>query len=106
MSLTPLPEGATPWANSPAPILLDFWAPWCASCKNMEPVLADLAKSFPDVQCFKVNTDDGAHGSAISQSFGVSSLPTLVLIQGGKIVNRASGSMGRTKLMEFLSTAS
>ncbi|MEG2074149.1 MAG: thioredoxin, partial [Angelakisella sp.] len=66
----------------------DFWAPWCGPCKMLSPVVDQLSDELTDVKVCKVNIDDEAE---LAARFGVMSIPTLVLIKGGKVIDTSVG---------------
>jgi len=75
--------------KSELPVLLDFWAEWCPPCRMMGPVFEELSADFKGkVKFAKLNTEEAA---GISQRFGVSSIPSLVLTKKGKEVDRIVG---------------
>lgn len=76
-----------------APILVDFWAEWCAPCKMAEPILEELSESYKDkVIVGKLNVDENPD---VSQKYGVMSIPTTILFKDGKEVSRVIGFSGK-----------
>lgn len=75
--------------NSDKPVLVDFWADWCAPCKALNPIITELADAYADrVKVGKVNTDQNR---GISVRFSVSAIPTVILFNNGEIVERFVG---------------
>lgn len=80
-------------------VLLDFWAAWCGPCKMLSPVVDAIAEERPDIKVGKINVDEQ---SALATEFQVMSIPTLVVIQDGKVVNQSMGVVPKEKILEML----
>ncbi len=74
--------------NSDKPVLLDFWASWCGPCRIMSPVVDEIAAERGDIKVGKVNVDEE---SELAGAFQIMSIPTLVVMKGGKAVNGVVG---------------
>ena len=72
--------------DSDRPVLLDFWAPWCTPCRMVGPILDEIAGERSDIKVAKVNVDEQPE---LAGQFGVMSIPTLVVVKEGRIVQHS-----------------
>jgi thioredoxin 2 len=87
-------------ANSDVPVVVDFWAPWCAPCRMMAPAFAETASRMePAARFAKLNTDEAQQ---VAARYGIRSIPTLIVFKGGREVARQPGAMATTQLMRWV----
>ncbi|RCK76030.1 MAG: Thioredoxin [Anaerolineae bacterium] len=86
--------------QSPIPVIVDFWAPWCGPCKMVAPILDKLAKELAGkVLIAKVNTDENPEWA---MKFGVQGIPTMLFVYNGKVVHRQVGALPEPMLRDVV----
>ena len=85
--------------HSEKPVLLDFWASWCGPCRMVSPTIDEIASERDDIKVGKINV---AEQPELAGAFQVMSIPTLVVMKGGKIANRAMGARPKAQILSLL----
>lgn len=80
-------------------VLLDFWASWCGPCRMIAPVLEEVAQEREDVKVCKIDVDKEPE---LAQQFQIMSIPTLIVMEQGRIVNKALGAMPKNSVLALL----
>lgn len=85
--------------NSEKPVPIDFWAAWCGPCRMIAPIIEEIAEERKDILVCKVNVDEE---EALAAQFGISSIPTIVVMKNGKITAKAAGYRPKPELLQLL----
>ena len=80
-------------------VLLDFWASWCGPCQMVSPIVDEIAAERSDIKVCKINVDEQPE---LAAQFGVMSIPTLVVMKNGKVINQAVGARPKAQILAML----
>ncbi len=85
--------------ESNKPVLVDFWASWCGPCRMVSPIVDEIAEERSDLKVCKINVDEQ---SELAAQFRVMSIPTLLVIKNGEVVNQAVGARSKQAILSML----
>lgn len=85
--------------NSDKTVLLDFWASWCAPCHMVVPIVEEIAGERRNIKVGKINVDEEPE---LANKFSIMSIPTLVVMKNGKIIQQVSGARPKNAILEML----
>jgi len=83
------------------PVLVDFWAPWCGPCRTVLPMVEEIAGERSDIKVAKINVEEQPE---LASQFRVMSIPTLMVFEGGKVVNRSMGAKPKHEILKLLNS--
>ena len=85
--------------KSDKPVLIDFYATWCGPCRMVSPIVDEIAEETSDSKICKIDVDEEPE---LAQTFGISSIPTLVVIKDGKVANMSAGAKPKADILRML----
>ena len=85
--------------QSDKPVLIDFWASWCGPCRMIAPIVEEIAEERSDINVGKINVDEEPE---LATRFGIMSIPTLVVMRDGEMVNKLVGARPKNQILDML----
>jgi thioredoxin 1 len=90
-------------SGAAVPVLVDFWAPWCAPCRSIGPIVEELAEEYAGrLEVYKVNVDDNP---VLPEQFSIRAIPTLILFNKNEVQERITGAVSKSSLQAVIDKA-
>ncbi|MBO5837861.1 MAG: thioredoxin [Oscillospiraceae bacterium] len=84
--------------QSDKPVLIDFWANWCGPCRMIAPIIEEIAQEREDIKVVKIDVDESQE---LAIQYQIMSIPTLLVVENGKVVNQSVGVKPKDKILEM-----